>query len=55
VREIAVAALASIEEKGLDSLGGFRGHPGEMAVPRAQEISAAVNRIRSLEASTTRR
>ena len=41
-------ALASVSEKGLDSLGSYRGHPGEMSLPRAQELAAAINRIRPL-------
>ena len=48
VGEIAASALLAIEEGGLDSLGGFRGHPGELSLPRAQEVVAAINRIRSL-------
>ena len=43
-------ALASVSEKGLDSLGDFRGHPGEMSLPRAQELAAAINRIHPLRA-----
>lgn len=43
-------ALAAVSEDGLDGLGGFRGHPGEMSLPRAQEIAAAVNRVRPLAA-----
>jgi predicted ABC-class ATPase len=46
--ELIGGALSSISENGLGSLGNFRGHPGELSLPRAQEISAAVNRIRSL-------
>jgi len=41
-------ALASISREGLDALGHFRGHPGEMSLPRAQEVAAAVNRYRGL-------
>jgi hypothetical protein len=47
-------ALARIEGEGLDALGGHRGHPGELSLPRAQEIAAAVNRVRSLQASPGR-
>lgn len=53
--EVVGGALARIENDGLDLLGNFRGHPGEMSLPRAQEVAAAVNRIRSLEATTSRR
>ena len=52
VEEVVEAALASIRESGLDSLGGFRGHPGELSLPRAQEIAAAMNRIRSVDANS---
>jgi len=51
VREIAASALSAIDKDGLDSLGNFQGHPGELSLPRAQEIAAAINRVRSLEAS----
>jgi predicted ABC-class ATPase len=52
VEEIVREALAGVERDGLDSLGNFRGHPGELSMPRGQEIAAAINRIRSLEAAT---
>jgi predicted ABC-class ATPase len=45
-------ALASVSEKGLDSLGGHRGHPGEMSLPRTQEVAAAMNRVRPLRAAS---
>ena len=50
MRELLTEALASVSKNGLDSLGSFRGHPGEMSLPRAQELAAATNRIRSLRA-----
>lgn len=50
VKEVVEEALDSIVEDGLDSLGDFRGHPGELSLPRAHEVAAAINRIRSLEA-----
>ena len=50
VGEVVEEALTSITERGLDSLGNFKGHPGELSLPRAQELAAAINRIRSLEA-----
>ena len=50
VGEVVEEALASVSERGLDSLGNFKGHPGELGLPRAQEVAAAINRIRSLEA-----
>jgi predicted ABC-class ATPase len=48
VEELVREALASVSERGLDSLGNFQGHPGEMSLPRAQEVAAAINRVRSL-------
>jgi predicted ABC-class ATPase len=50
VRDLLTEALAPVAQNDLDSLGGFRGHPGEMSLPRAQELAAAMNRIRSLKA-----
>jgi predicted ABC-class ATPase len=51
VGELVRDALASVSENGLDSLGSYKGHPGEMSLPRAQEVAAAINRIRSLRAA----
>jgi predicted ABC-class ATPase len=51
-REVAEEALARMEKGGLDRLGGFKGHPGQMSQPRPQEIAAAINRIRALKATT---
>jgi predicted ABC-class ATPase len=50
VKEVVEEALDSMVENSLDSLGNFRGHPGELSLPRAHEVVAAINRIRSLEA-----
>jgi predicted ABC-class ATPase len=55
VGEVVQEALDSVENDSLDSLGNFRGHPGELSLPRPQEVAAAINRIRSLEASTGKR
>jgi predicted ABC-class ATPase len=52
VEEVVRGALDSVADNGLDSLGNFRGHPGELSLPRPQEVAAAIGRIRSLEAST---
>jgi predicted ABC-class ATPase len=49
VKEVVEEALDSIVENGLDFLGNFRGHPGELSLPRAHEVAAAINRIRTLE------
>src|SRR5687767_9242330 len=51
VGELVREALASVSEKGLDSLGGYRGHPDEMSLPRTQEVAAAINRVRPLRAA----
>jgi predicted ABC-class ATPase len=48
VTEVVEEALDSIARGGLGSLGGFGGHPGEMSLPRAHEVAAAINRIRSV-------
>jgi hypothetical protein len=48
VREAVEGALAGVSGDGLDALGQFRGHPGEMSLPRAQEVAALVNRFRGL-------
>ena len=50
VRNLLTEALVSVAENGLASFGGFRGHPGEMSLPRTQELAAAINRIRALRA-----
>ena len=52
IEEVVREVLDSVAEAGLDSLGNFRGHPGELSLPRAQEVAAAINRVRSLEAGT---
>ena len=49
VKEVVEEALATISEHGLDALGDYKGHPGEMSLPRAQEVAAAINRVRSLD------
>src|SRR5215217_1658404 len=50
MRDLLLGELASVSENGLDSLGGRGGHPGEMSLPRAQELAAAINRVRPLRA-----
>jgi predicted ABC-class ATPase len=52
VGEFVREELAYVTEKGLDSLGGFQGHPGEMTLPRAQEVAAAINRVRPLRTAS---
>ena len=48
VRETVEGALADVSREGLDALGQFGGHPGEMSLPRAHEVAAVVNRFRGL-------
>ena len=50
MRNLLAGALDAVAENGLDSRGSFRGHPGEMSLPRAQELAASMNRIRPLRA-----
>jgi predicted ABC-class ATPase len=50
VGELVREDLASLSELGLDSLSIFQGHPGEMSLPRAQELAATINRVRPLRA-----
>ncbi|MGH3144916.1 MAG: ATPase, partial [Rubrobacter sp.] len=45
MRDLLGETLESVAENGLDALGGFRGHPGAMSLPRAQELAAAINRV----------
>jgi len=52
VEEVVRTALDAVSRDGLDALGNFRGHPGELSLPRPQEVAAAINRIRSLRVST---
>jgi hypothetical protein len=48
--EMVDGMLSRIREKGLDSLSPFAGrHPGNLALPRKQEICAALNRWRRLQ------
>ena len=48
IREAVGGALAEVSREGLDGLGQFGGHPGEMSLPRAQEVAALLNRFRGL-------
>ena len=48
LKEIIEMVLTDMDQKGLDVLSPYRGHPGEMARPRGLEIAAAFNRLRIL-------
>ena len=50
MRDLLEAGLSFVSENGLDALGSPGKHPGEMSLPRAQELAAAINRIRPLRA-----
>jgi predicted ABC-class ATPase len=49
IKEIIIHIMQEIGQKGLDILSVFPGHPGEFALPRHQEIAAAINRMRTLQ------
>lgn len=50
LRQLIGLVLEDIERKGLDIISPFYGqHPGDYARPRAQEIAAAINRLRTLK------
>jgi predicted ABC-class ATPase len=53
LREFVEEAMSAVDASSLDALGGVSGHPGQMSLPRAQELAAAINRVRSLGASET--
>ena len=41
-----LAALERVVRDGLDTLAHHRGHPGHLALPRAQDVAAAYHRVR---------
>lgn len=47
--EIADKVYQEIHAKGLDIVSPYRGHPGNMALPRKHEIIGALNRFRHLK------
>ncbi|MFP4697771.1 MAG: ABC-ATPase domain-containing protein [Eubacteriales bacterium] len=48
LKETIEQILDTIDNKGLDVISIYKGHPGKLALPRKQEISAALNRFRRL-------
>lgn len=44
--ELVDAALERVVRDGLDTLAHHRGHPGHLALPRAQDVAAAYHRVR---------
>lgn len=55
ISETVANAFAAIASTGLDGLGRGSGHPGELSLPRPQELAAALNRLRSLRATARSR
>lgn len=47
--EAADRVYAHIQTHGLDSISPYTGHPGNLALPRKQELCAALNRYRGLQ------
>ncbi|AOY78151.1 ABC-ATPase domain-containing protein [Clostridium formicaceticum] len=47
--EVVEKVYKDIMTKGLDEVSPFRGHPGNMALPRRYEIAGALNRFRNLK------
>jgi len=54
LREVLARVEEDLEEKGLEAISPFRGHPGDYARPRMMEVAAALNRLRSLRVSRER-
>ncbi|SKC40216.1 ABC-ATPase domain-containing protein [Maledivibacter halophilus] len=48
ISDIINRIYKTIENKGLDSISTFSGHPGNLALPRKHEVIAALNRFRLL-------
>ena len=47
LKSVLDKVLEDIQNEGIDVVSPFRGHPGELALPRIFEMGAAVNRLRS--------
>ncbi|MDI6706456.1 MAG: ABC-ATPase domain-containing protein [Bacillota bacterium] len=47
LREVLERILKDIDEYGLDVISPFKGHPGDMALPRIYEIAGTLNRMRN--------
>lgn len=48
IKDIIDRIYKDIEKRGLDTVSGQKGHPGNLALPRKFEVAAAFNRFRSL-------
>lgn len=49
ISEVVEEVYKDILTKGLDYISPFKGHPGNMALPRKYEIAGALNRFRNLK------
>ncbi len=49
LKDIVNQVYTIIEDKGLDEISSSKGHPGNLAMPRKNEIAAAFNRYRKLK------
>ena len=47
LKSVLNKVLEDIQNEGIGVVSPFRGHPGELALPRIFEMGAAVNRLRS--------
>ncbi len=47
LKSILDKVMEDIQREGLDIISPYRGHPGELALPRKFETGAAINRLRS--------
>ena len=47
--ELVEEVFTRIDSEGLDTISPYKGHPGRLAVPRLQEVVAAINRNRELK------
>jgi len=49
LQEIINKLYYIIQERGLDFISPYHGHPGDLALPRPLELAAAINRLRTLK------
>ncbi|KDR95489.1 Predicted ATPase of the ABC class [Peptoclostridium litorale DSM 5388] len=47
--QVVERVYGEVESKGLDALSPYKGHPGNMALPRKHEIIGVLNRFRDLK------
>ncbi len=47
LKGILTEVLEDINREGLDVISAFKGHPGELALPRIFELGSAINRMRT--------